>query len=78
MLKYLSCLPSLTGACSLAYNARFMIPSYLSRHREKTTMNRAWSPDELAAHWVQTDTERQLLPDRVDHNRQGMRRRGDT
>ena len=35
-------------------------------------MKRTWSPDELAAHWVLTDTERQLLPDRVDHNRLGF------
>ena len=24
-------------------------------------MKRTWSPDELTAHWVLTDTERQLL-----------------
>ncbi|MDQ3831897.1 MAG: DUF4158 domain-containing protein, partial [Candidatus Tectomicrobia bacterium] len=35
-------------------------------------MKRTWSPDELAAHWVLTDPERQLLPDRVDHNRLGF------
>jgi TnpA family transposase len=35
-------------------------------------MKRTWSLDELAAHWVLTDTERQLLPDRVDHNRLGF------
>ena len=35
-------------------------------------MKRTRSPDELAAHWVLTDTERQLLPDRVDHNRLGF------
>ena len=35
-------------------------------------MKRTWSPDELAAHWVLTDTERQLLPDRIDHNRLGF------
>ena len=35
-------------------------------------MKRTWSPDELAAHWVLTDTERQLLPDRVDPNRLGF------
>jgi hypothetical protein len=35
-------------------------------------MKRSWSPDELAAHWVLTDTERQLLLDRVDHNRLGF------
>jgi TnpA family transposase len=35
-------------------------------------MKRTWSPDELAAHWVLTAPERQLLPDRVDHNRLGF------
>jgi Domain of unknown function (DUF4158) len=35
-------------------------------------MKRTWSPDELAAHWVLTGTERQLLPDGVDHNRLGF------
>jgi hypothetical protein len=29
-------------------------------------MKRTWSPDELTAHWVLSDPERQLLPDRVD------------
>jgi hypothetical protein len=35
-------------------------------------MKRTWSPDELAAHWVLTDPERQCLPDRVDHHRLGF------
>jgi Domain of unknown function (DUF4158) len=35
-------------------------------------MKRPWSPDELAAHGTLTDAERQLLPDRVDHNRLGF------
>ena len=63
--------PIAHGARRLTYS-RFMIPSYPSRHRGKTTMKRTWSPDELAAHWVLTDPERQLLPDRVDHNRLGF------
>jgi hypothetical protein len=35
-------------------------------------VQRNWSPDELAAHWTLTDTELQLLPDRVDYNRLGF------
>jgi Domain of unknown function (DUF4158)/Tn3 transposase DDE domain len=35
-------------------------------------MKRTWSPDELASHWALTDLERQLLPDRIDHNRLGF------
>jgi hypothetical protein len=35
-------------------------------------VKRTWSPDELAAHWALTDTERHLLPDRVEHNRLGF------
>jgi Domain of unknown function (DUF4158) len=35
-------------------------------------VKRTWSPDELAAHWVLTDTEQHLLPDHVDYNRLGF------
>jgi hypothetical protein len=60
---------SLTEAYGLADNPRFMIPHSQSQHRGKHTMQRTWSPDELAARWTLTDAERQLLPGRVDHNR---------
>ena len=56
----------------MADKSRFMIPSYPSRHRGKTTRKRTGSPDELAAYGVLTDPERPLLLDRVDDNRLGF------
>jgi hypothetical protein len=67
-----SCPPSRTEAYGLADNPRFIIPHSQSPHRGKPTMQRTWSPDELAAHWTLTDAERWPLPDRVDHHRLGF------